>query len=144
MATHTSVFAWRIPWTEEAGGLQSIGLWRVGHDLGDLAHTHTHSRLRAERYRPLHLGSLALWFHLGLVNGSYRQKNQRVGGEKSEYFFLFASAPLARVFHDFGSCQAAPLPWFQFSLDSAELLFSPCPWRPRSNNSFLLPSWKLP
>ena len=31
-ATHTSVFAWRIPWTEEPGGLQSIGLQRVGHD----------------------------------------------------------------------------------------------------------------
>ena len=32
MATHSSVLAWRIPWTEEPGGLQSIGLQRVGHD----------------------------------------------------------------------------------------------------------------
>ena len=32
MATHCSIFAWRIPWTEEAGGLQSMGLQRVGHD----------------------------------------------------------------------------------------------------------------
>ena len=32
MATHTSILAWRIPWTEEPGGLQSIGLQRVGHD----------------------------------------------------------------------------------------------------------------
>ena len=32
MATHSSILAWRIPWTEEAGGLQSIGLQRVGHD----------------------------------------------------------------------------------------------------------------
>ena len=31
MATHTSVLAWRIPWTEEPGGLQSIGLQRVRH-----------------------------------------------------------------------------------------------------------------
>ena len=31
MATHSSVLAWRIPWTEEPGGLQSIGLQRVGH-----------------------------------------------------------------------------------------------------------------
>ena len=31
-ATHSSVLAWRIPWTEEPGGLQSIGLQRVGHD----------------------------------------------------------------------------------------------------------------
>ena len=32
MATHSSILAWRIPGTEEAGGLQSIGLQRVGHD----------------------------------------------------------------------------------------------------------------
>ena len=32
MATHSSVLAWRIPWTEEPGGLQSIASQRVGHD----------------------------------------------------------------------------------------------------------------
>ena len=32
MATYSSVLAWRIPWTEEPGGLQSIGLQRVRHD----------------------------------------------------------------------------------------------------------------
>ena len=32
MATHFSILAWRIPWTEEPGGLQSMGLQRVGHD----------------------------------------------------------------------------------------------------------------
>ena len=32
MATHSSILAWRIPWTEEPDGLQSIGLQRVGHD----------------------------------------------------------------------------------------------------------------
>ena len=32
MATHSSIFAWRIPWTEEPCGLQSMGLQRVGHD----------------------------------------------------------------------------------------------------------------
>ena len=31
MATHSSILAWRIPWTEEPGGLQSMGLQRVGH-----------------------------------------------------------------------------------------------------------------
>ena len=31
MATHSSMLAWRIPWTEESGGLQSIGLHGVGH-----------------------------------------------------------------------------------------------------------------
>ena len=32
MATHSSILAWRIPWTEEPGVLQSIGSQRVGHD----------------------------------------------------------------------------------------------------------------
>ena len=32
MATHSSILAWRIQWTEEPGGLQSMGSQRVGHD----------------------------------------------------------------------------------------------------------------
>ena len=32
MATHSSILAWRIPWTEEPGGLQSTGSQRVGHN----------------------------------------------------------------------------------------------------------------
>ena len=32
MATYSSILAWRIPWTEEPGRLQSMGLQRVGHD----------------------------------------------------------------------------------------------------------------
>ena len=33
MATHSSILAWEIPWTEETGGLQSVGSQRVGLDL---------------------------------------------------------------------------------------------------------------
>ena len=32
MAPHSSTLAWKIPWTEEPGGLQSVGSLRVGHD----------------------------------------------------------------------------------------------------------------
>ena len=32
MATHSGVLAWKIPWTEEPGGLQPMGSQRVGHD----------------------------------------------------------------------------------------------------------------
>ena len=39
MATHPTILAWRIPWTEEPGGLQSMGLQRVGHNWRDLACT---------------------------------------------------------------------------------------------------------
>ena len=38
MATHSSILACRIPWTEEPGGLQSMGSQRVGQDCSDLAH----------------------------------------------------------------------------------------------------------
>ena len=37
MATHSSVFAWRIPGKEEPGGLPSVGSHRVGHDWRNLA-----------------------------------------------------------------------------------------------------------
>ena len=39
-ATHSSSLAWKIPWREELGGLQSIGLQRVGHDWSDWACMH--------------------------------------------------------------------------------------------------------
>ena len=32
MATHSRILAWEVPWTEEPGGLQSMGSQRVGHD----------------------------------------------------------------------------------------------------------------
>ena len=40
MASHSSVLAWRIPWTEEPGGLQSMGPHRVRHTWSDWVHTH--------------------------------------------------------------------------------------------------------
>ena len=40
MAAHSRILAWRIPWTEEPGGLQSIGSQRVGHDYSNLTHIH--------------------------------------------------------------------------------------------------------
>ena len=42
MTTHSSIFTWRIPWTEEPGGLQSIGSQRVEHDQ---VTKHAHSTL---------------------------------------------------------------------------------------------------
>ena len=40
IAAHSNILAWRILWTEEPGGLLSIGSHRVGHDLNDLACVH--------------------------------------------------------------------------------------------------------
>ena len=44
MVTNSSILAWKIPWTEEPGRIQSMGLPRVGHNLAD-EHTHTTSSL---------------------------------------------------------------------------------------------------
>ena len=44
MATHSSIPAWQIPWTEEPGGLQLMGLQRAER-LSAHAHTHTHTHL---------------------------------------------------------------------------------------------------
>ena len=43
MATHSSTFAWKIPWTEEPGRLQSMGSLRVGHDSGFIFTFHFHA-----------------------------------------------------------------------------------------------------
>ena len=39
MATHSSILAWRAPWTEEPGGLQSIGSKRIGYNRATNTHT---------------------------------------------------------------------------------------------------------
>ena len=46
MATNSSILAWRIPWTEKPGGLQSMGSQRIGHDCSGLAQHSTHDLLK--------------------------------------------------------------------------------------------------
>ena len=53
MATHSSILAWRIPWTEEPGGLQSMGLQRVGQD-------------RVTKNRPLTKNFYFSWFLISI------------------------------------------------------------------------------
>ena len=40
MVTHSSTLAWKIPWTEEPGGLQSMGLQRAGYNQASIASVH--------------------------------------------------------------------------------------------------------
>ena len=55
MATHSRILVWRIPWTEEPGGLQSVGSQRVGHDsVTDIQHTHI--QVLREVLQNLHYG----------------------------------------------------------------------------------------
>lgn len=96
-------------------------------------HVLSFSRPRAEPYRSPYLGSLALWCPFRFGQWKLWAKKLEGGRREVRLFLphsLFASAPSAWPFRDFNSCRAAPLPWFQTSLGSAELLFSPCPWRP--------------
>ena len=50
MATHSSIRAWRIPWTEEPGGLQSMELQRVGQDF-----TFTFPSINAQEQKDLYV-----------------------------------------------------------------------------------------
>ena len=52
MAIHSNILAWRVPWTEEPGGLQSIGSQRVGHNrIG----RHTHENEVLEYFNARHV-----------------------------------------------------------------------------------------
>ena len=63
MATHSSILAWRIPWTEEPDRLQSTGSQRIGHNWSDLAHTHTHTHQGKKlKFRP------SMGIHLMVIN----------------------------------------------------------------------------
>ena len=55
MATHSSILAWRIPWTQEPGGLQSMGSQRAGHDWATNHSTAYMSILISRFIPPLHL-----------------------------------------------------------------------------------------
>ena len=56
MATHSSVLAWRIPWTEKPGGLQSMGSHRIGHDWSNLAAAAAAAAIKIQRSK------LTSWF----------------------------------------------------------------------------------
>ena len=49
MATHSSTLAWRIPWTEEPGRLQSMGSHRVGHNLACMHRRETEGSCENQR-----------------------------------------------------------------------------------------------
>ena len=72
MATHSSILAWRIPWTEEPGGLQSLGSQRVGHNRRNLSCTRAHTHIQTPRHaysivcsKPL----IWLWVHFHFMWG---------------------------------------------------------------------------
>ena len=66
MATHSSILAWKIPWTEKPGRLLSMGSHRVGHDWSDLA------AAAAAAVQKLNVGLKLYWYsHLWKVTISH-------------------------------------------------------------------------
>ena len=70
MATHSSILAWEIPWTEEPGGLQSAGSQRVGHDL---ATSHSLLHCRQILYQLSYQGSLHITIEWNIIS---QKKNE--------------------------------------------------------------------
>ena len=88
MATHSSILAGRIPWTEETGGLWPMGSQRVGHDWRDLHSTAQYTLSQAWGHRSFL--STSLWmtpfWHL-LATQIAKYLSHPVGGAKGSKFF---------------------------------------------------------
>ena len=88
MATHFSILAWRIPWTDVPGGLQSMGLQRVGHNWatwhtciqGQALPVLLHSEVKCLTY--------TVWYIVGVWRLSAGWMNAWVVVEKSCFFLL--------------------------------------------------------
>ena len=59
MAIHSSILAWDIPWTEESGGLQFIGVSKES-DMTEHTHTHTHTHFPSQMHIPVISGGMPM------------------------------------------------------------------------------------
>ena len=87
MATHLSILAWRIPWTEEPGGPRSMGSQRVGHNWATSLHSlHSLHALSLEKEMATHPSILA-WRIPGTEEpgGPWSMGSQRVGHNWSNW-----------------------------------------------------------
>ena len=140
MATHSSILAWKIPWTEEPGGLQSMGLQRVRHNRAT-EHSHIHVvppswpavrglRLNSQTGRDIwfRLAETSVFFQLMRESGGYclaccRQKA------------YWCQLPGRGSFP--GSSGRWTWPWWASNSVSVAL---PAPWRPPGTLSKAAPS----
>ena len=82
MATHSSILAWRIPWTKEPGGLQSMESQRVRHNWATHTHTHTHTYILS------HIISSSYWWWVGVLQGKTHSMWWARGGEWSKLLYV--------------------------------------------------------
>ena len=108
MATHSSILAWRIPWTEEPGGLQSMGSQRVGHNLATFPFTF---QVHLSEYKSLCERFLVICrkrslFSFSVVSDSAtpwtiaRQVPLSMGFPRQEYYLPFPT-PGDHITHNF-------------------------------------------
>ena len=76
MATHSSILAWKIPWTEEPGGLQSTGSQRVGHDSATEHTLWLRCRKDFLRIRPQYIRHHLMRTGAGAVVSQIKSKGQ--------------------------------------------------------------------
>ena len=84
MATHSSILAWKIPWIEESGGLQSVGFQRTGHDLVS-KQQQQQSSLCFPKEHSVSTGCVADWLQEAL-SWSSRQRQEQDNPKQPEWF----------------------------------------------------------
>ena len=115
MATHSSILAWRIPWTEKPGGLQSIGSQKVGHDWAtNIINNHHMTWLNECSMSSLQVRTQGGWMTCDSCIGSRQPRDVSSLGLHSRWLLSWCfqhgrslrdhsfSAPSTRVF-DWGS-----------------------------------------
>ena len=105
LATRTSVLAWKIPWTEEPGGLQSMGSQRVRHDGACVcAHARTHTHRQS--YSVLYYNGVNMTLHFVQTYRIY--KNVYIHSMDCTVHGLFQAKILAWVAVPFSSGYSTP------------------------------------
>ena len=91
LATHSSILAWKIPWTEEPGGLQSMGSQRVGHDWTTNTFTFKQGEWAAHAQKtrtPWWLSGQSFWkAAFGVTAAGYKTFFWLVGGKVTGWCF---------------------------------------------------------
>ena len=97
MAPHSSIFAWKIPWAEEPGRLQSMGSLRVGHDWATSLWLFTFLHWR-RKWQPTPVGILAWRIPgTGEPHGLTSMGSHRVGHDWSDLAAIEGQAPIMRM-----------------------------------------------
>ena len=98
-ATHSSILAWEIPWTEDPGRLQFMGSQRVGHNW--VTNTHTHNSLLVVSFANIFSHSADCLFILSVVSSAVQKLLHVIR------FHLFNSCFISFVFGDRGEKNSA-------------------------------------